>query len=59
MNANTQTEGMGQNCSYCLATITPENVLLPLIDYRETKILNQTQLIQHLELELVEKNAKL
>ena len=59
MNANTQTEETGQNCSYCLATITPENVLLPRIDYRETKNLHQIQQIQHLEIELVEKNAKL
>ena len=48
-----------QNCSYCLAIRTPENELLPRIDYRETEILNLKQQVQNKDLELAEKNAKL
>ena len=59
MNASTQTENTDQNCSYCKGKITPENIHLPRIDYRETEILNQRQQIHYLELDLAEKNAKL
>ena len=48
-----------QNCSYCLAKRTPENELLPRIDYRGTEILNLKQQVQNKDLELAEKNEKL
>ena len=36
-------------CSYCQAELTPENELLPRIDYRETEILNLKQQLQNLQ----------
>ena len=49
----------GRNCSYCLAIRTPENELLPQIDYRETEILNLKQQIQNMKFELDEKDSQL
>ena len=54
------------NCRYCRAILTPENELLPRIDYRETEILNLKQQIQNfkgiiksLQLDLDDKDSKL
>ena len=44
-------------CRDCQAKITHENE--PLIDYRDTEILNLKQQVQYLKLELDEKDAKL